>query len=129
MKNNTENAKNPPEQTAKSSGGLYSRIKMSVKTANRIVLLGSVALLAAIIVISSNGGFTLKFDSNGGTAIPSQKVMYGDRVEGELEPTRQGYEFTGWYLDPACQTPWDIESDEVTGSLTLYAGWKQTKEQ
>ena len=124
MRKSADNEKKPPEQHTKSSGGLYSRIKMSVKTANAIVLVGSVALLAAIIIISSNSGFTLTFESNGGTFVPSQKVMYGDRVDGEVEPTRQGYEFTGWYLEPACQNVWDISNDKITESLTLYAGWE-----
>ena len=33
--------------------------------------------------------------------------------------------FTGWYLDKACTVKWNPEEDVVTGSMTLYAGWKE----
>ncbi|MCM1395848.1 MAG: InlB B-repeat-containing protein [Corallococcus sp.] len=39
-----------------------------------------------------------------------------------VPPTKEGYDFTGWYLDEACTQPYN--KDYVTGNLTLYAGWK-----
>ena len=39
-------------------------------------------------------------------------------------PEREGFEFTGWFLEPECENEWDgvlpISKDE---KLTLYAGW------
>jgi len=37
-------------------------------------------------------------------------------------PTKEGYDFIGWFLDEACTKPYDL--DYVTGDTTLYAGWK-----
>ncbi len=37
--------------------------------------------------------------------------------------TRQGYEFTGWYLDPNCTNKAD-SSIVLRGDTTVYAGWK-----
>lgn len=37
-------------------------------------------------------------------------------------PTKEGYTFTGWYLDEACTQPY--EGTPVTETTTFYAGWK-----
>ena len=59
----------------------------------------------------------------------------GDIITLELEkylPSgREGYQFTGWYLDEACTLPFLIpdqenyQTQQVAESITLYAGWKQ----
>ena len=38
-------------------------------------------------------------------------------------PTRNGYEFTGWYLEPECTTKASGYID-ISGDISLYAGWK-----
>ena len=38
------------------------------------------------------------------------------------DPVRDGYEFTGWFYDSSCSTPYDF-TVPVTDNLTLYAGW------
>lgn len=43
------------------------------------------------------------------------------------DPKREGYIFNGWYIDPECQTQFDIESyirSEEDGIINLYAGWE-----
>ena len=43
-----------------------------------------------------------------------------------LEPTIEGYEFTGWYTEPECINEWDFEvvpTIEENEDLTLFAGW------
>lgn len=104
-------------------GGLYSKIKMSVKAANIMVTVLSITLVLAIFFVVSNRGFTVKFDTAGGTHLETQKAMYGDYLKIDQEPTREGYVFAGWYLDENCTNPWDIENDMITGSMTLYAKW------
>ena len=39
-------------------------------------------------------------------------------------PSKDGYEFTGWYYDSAC-TNKATDGDTVTKDTTLYAGWKE----
>ena len=39
-------------------------------------------------------------------------------------PNRTGYTFTGWYTDAACTQEY-IPITEMTGNVTLYAGWVQ----
>lgn len=67
--------------------------------------------------------YTVSFDANGGTDVNPQKVAYGDKASTPDVPTRDGYEFAGWYLDDA---PYDF-STPVESNIMLKAAWK-TKE-
>lgn len=104
-------------------GGLYAKIRMSVRTANILVAVLAVVLIGALIFVSLHNGFTVRFDTNGGTAVESVKVLHGETLPEQAEPTREGYVFTGWYTDRSCTNQWNA-SDGITGSMTLYAGWE-----
>jgi uncharacterized repeat protein (TIGR02543 family) len=51
--------------------------------------------------------------------------MYGELLEEPELPTREGFVFDGWYLDPGGTVPWNTNTDVVTESMTLYAKWKE----
>lgn len=56
------------------------------------------------------------------------EVEDGDAVaEPEVNPTREGYSFEGWYTEPACLTPYDFSS-AVTSDITLYAKWVEVED-
>lgn len=105
--------------------GLYSRVNISVSALNRIIIVLCIALVAAMAFGIANRGFQVSFDTRGGTAVESQKRMYGELVEPLAEPTREGYVFDGWYLDPGTTVPWNLEEDSVTESMILYARWRE----
>ena len=100
---------------------------MTLKTANVLVLVGIAVLVAVFVFVVSNNGFTVEFDTMGGTEVESMRAMHGDMLLFIETPKRQGYTFTGWYRDAACTDKWQANLDTVTGSMTLYAGWKQNK--
>ena len=104
--------------------GLYKYVHVSVRTLDIII----VACIAVILIVLAfnllDPGFSVSFDSRGGTDVPPQKRTYGEYLVLPEEPSREGYEFTGWYLDPSCQEEWNIREDTVKGELTLYAGSK-----
>lgn len=105
--------------------GLYRHVKISVKALDRII----VACLAVIVIVVAlemrNPGFTVTFDSRGGTDVPAHNQMYGQLLELPEPPTREGYVFTGWYVDTACYDLWDTEQDTIQSDMTLYAGWEK----
>lgn len=109
----------------KVGGGLYRNVKMSVRTANIVVLIGIAALLATFVFVVGNNGFTVEFDTLGGTEVESIRAMHGDMLLYIETPTKEGYTFTGWYRDEACTYKWNEHTDTVTGSMTLYAGWEK----
>ena len=67
---------------------------------------------------------TISYDFNDGTLVRPVEGTASHYVPTKpTDPTRSGYEFTGWYKDEACTQAFDWTS-EVTKHVTLYAGWK-----
>ena len=104
-------------------GGLYKNIKMSVRAADTIILIGIVILIAVTAVMVTNGGFTVEFNTNGGTDRKTERYMYGEKIEA-IEPYKEGFCFGGWYLDKNCTIPFNIATETVSESMTLYAKWE-----
>lgn len=69
--------------------------------------------------------YTIRFDSQGGTSVPSQSLTYGSKVKEPAAPVREGYTFAGWYKEASCTTPWDFDRNTVKSSHTLYAKWTE----
>lgn len=111
--------------TERKPGGLYRNVKMSVKTADRLILIGIIILISCMIFAVSHAGFTVTFNTDGGSQIENQKVMYGQLVEVEENPVKEGYTFTGWYTDKDCKNQFDVTKDKVSDSMTLYSGWEK----
>ena len=66
---------------------------------------------------------TVRFDSRGGSEVPSQEVMPGDKAQRPTDPVDEGFVFTGWYVDVACTTLYDFDQP-VMEDIRLYAGWE-----
>jgi uncharacterized repeat protein (TIGR02543 family) len=64
---------------------------------------------------------TVTFDSNGGTAVPSQTVKKGDPAQRPANPTRPGYLFVDWFQD-GVEAPFDF-STPIVANITLHARW------
>ena len=105
--------------------GLYSKVKISVATLDKIIVAGIAAIVLLVLYGVANAGYTVSFDSRGGTDVPSQEAMYADYVIEPEAPTREGYVFTGWYSDENCIYLWDMENGQISQSMTLYAGWEK----
>ncbi|GAB0169938.1 hypothetical protein LSPCS325_33750 [Lysinibacillus sp. CTST325] len=71
-------------------------------------------------------GSLVKFDANGGSEVPAQKVGYGELVIAPDAPVKEGYAFEGWYKDKELTKVWDFDQDVVTKDITLYAKWSKT---
>jgi uncharacterized repeat protein (TIGR02543 family) len=66
--------------------------------------------------------YTVTLDLQDCVSAPIEvKVGSGDTLTAPAF-AREGFTFDGWYMEPACQTPWNI-SDEVWQSYYLYAKW------
>lgn len=106
--------------------GLYRHVKISVSTLDKIIVFGIAAIVVLILYGVANNGYTVTFDSNGGSDVAMMTdVMYGDLIPEPEIPTREGYVFRGWYSDESLNYPWDFETMQVPQSLTLYAAWEK----
>lgn len=74
-----------------------------------------------------SGAWTVTFNTNGGTPEPESQIRANLPATKPDDPTKEGYNFGGWYTDEAFTTEYTFtESEKVTQALTLYAKW--TKE-
>ena len=60
------------------------------------VVLLIVIAVGALIFVTLHNGFTVSFDTNGGTSVESVKLLHGETLPEANAPTREGYVFTGW---------------------------------
>ena len=115
----------PRKEPERSFRGLYSKVTISVKTLDKVIIGGIAVIILLVLFGIANNGYSVSFNSRGGTDVASQTdLMYGDYVTEPEPPTREGYVFAGWYHDPNCQYPFDFENTIVDGSTTLYAQWE-----
>lgn len=105
--------------------GLYRNVNISVKTLDAVIVICLLVIVVLLAIELQDPGFAVTFDSRGGSDVAPQKQMYGELLEIPEPPTREGYTFTGWFKDPACQVLWRAQADTVTEEITLYAGWEK----
>ena len=81
---------------------------------------------------SSGGGgggsaasvYTVKFETNGGSKVANITAARNTAAKEPEAPTKDGYDFAGWYTDSALKTKYDW-SAKVTKNITLYAAWTE----
>ena len=71
------------------------------------------------------------FDSAGGSAVAGQTVAWGEKAARPADPTREGYEFGGWYYQaPGSSTPAPFPFDlGLEGDANLVAAWRSSNTQ
>ncbi|GHT80025.1 hypothetical protein FACS189467_1010 [Bacteroidia bacterium] len=69
--------------------------------------------------------YTVTFNVQGGSAVASQTIAQGEKVNQPANPTKAGYTFGGWYKEATCTNAWNFASNVVTANVTLYAKWTQ----
>lgn len=74
-----------------------------------------------------SGAWTVTFDTDGGTPEPESQIRANLPATKPDDPTKEGFDFGGWYTDAAFTTEYTFtESEKVTQDMPLYAKW--TKE-
>ena len=73
-----------------------------------------------ILVIESQK-FTVTFDGAN-----AQSIAQGGKAIEPATPTRDGYEFIGWYVE-GTNNEWDFDSDTVTANVNLVSKWQQVQ--
>ncbi|MDE7095651.1 MAG: InlB B-repeat-containing protein, partial [Anaeroplasmataceae bacterium] len=68
--------------------------------------------------------WTVTIDLNDGkTPTTTQQVEKGQKLTGVAEPTREGYEFTGWKANDA---DWTMD-EAITANITIVAQWTENR--
>lgn len=67
--------------------------------------------------------YTVDFNSYGGSDVADQNIIEGGTVTEPADPTRTGFNFSGWYGESSYDTLWNFGSDIVMQDITLHAKW------
>ncbi|MFY2310460.1 InlB B-repeat-containing protein, partial [Lysinibacillus fusiformis] len=68
--------------------------------------------------------YTVSFEVDVGNAISHQSVAHGGKATmPQVEPTKAGYTFGGWYKDAGHTQVYDF-TNVITENTTIYAKWK-----
>lgn len=83
---------------------------------------GKITVSGGTFKNGASGAWTVTFDTDGGSAVAKQ-IRANAPATKPSEPTKDGYDFGGWYTDEACTAAYDF-TQPVTDSVTLYAKWE-----
>lgn len=88
----------------------------------RITSLIIMIMMTLMVVACAQSTITIKYETNGGSAIDSNKIILDDLDKFDLPtPTKEGYQFAGWYFDIELNN--EFKADNVKNDITLYAKW------
>ncbi|MBC8596006.1 InlB B-repeat-containing protein [Oscillospiraceae bacterium NSJ-50] len=116
-----------PDTTVVAANTYYKWLFTPTDTNNYETLTGTIRLYYK----SSGGGggrstsrYTVSFESNGGSKVSNQTVTRNSVMKEPTAPTKENFDFDGWYSDKKLKTKYDF-SAKVTKSFTLYAKWTE----
>lgn len=66
--------------------------------------------------------YTASFETNGGSTIKDKQITKQENLDKPTTPTRENYEFEGWYLDQTLTVP-AVFPIKMDSDKTLYASW------
>ena len=74
----------------------------------------------------SNVSFLNNYNSQDNSLYRIENIEVGETIPIPLNPSRDGYVFTGWFKEPSCENIWDFTITRQTEefNLVLYSGWK-----
>lgn len=79
---------------------------------------------------SASGGastqYSVSFDTNGGSLLSRQYIPKNGTVKEPKAPTKDGFEFAGWYADKAFKVKYDFS---LRASLSMPHGRRSTTQQ
>ena len=73
---------------------------------------------------STSGHFTVEFGANGGSKVASQTVPRNAAIKEPTAPTKEDFDFAGWYTDKKLKTEYDFTA-KVTSGFTFCAAWTE----
>lgn len=95
--------------------------KLAKKDGMSYVLTSADGKVSVSYNFHAKSGYTVSFDTDGGTTVPSQTVENGGLVAAPDDyPSKTGHRFQGWYVDGV---PYDF-TQPVRSDMVITAKWK-----
>lgn len=80
--------------------------------------------ILTISLVEKYSNVTISFETNGGNKISSQSIEKYTKAFRPINPTKEGYIFSGWYLDKELTKEF-LFSTIIYENITLYAKWTE----
>ena len=115
-----------PERKGWTFDGWYTLAEGGVRVDEDYPFEGDTTIYAHWTKETTETGFTITFNANGGTVSPTSGTTDKDgKLTGKLPtPTRSGYTFDGWYTAASGGTPVTTDT-EFKEDTTIYAHWTE----
>lgn len=91
----------------------------------RLLCIVALLLICLLTFSACDSTLTIIFDTQGGSAVDTIVVDEVNDYYAQDYPTKDGYEFGGWYSDIECTKEWSYSYD-MRGTVTVYARWIET---
>lgn len=101
------------------------------KVIKKSTLLFFITLVMILITACTNDGskVTINFETNGGQMVQSIEYDGKTNIKMPVEPTKEGFEFLGWYWDKdILEEPFTnetLKNKKISKEVTVYAKWKE----
>lgn len=105
--------------------GIYGKKDAPIRVLDKFII-GAIALIIVFIcAFTLNGGFSITFESDGGSEVSYQKVKYGELIEEPTDIIKAGYVLEKWVTseDETLAVEWDFSEDTVENDMELFAIW------
>ena len=116
----------PPERENYIFGGWYTDPELTIPyMVNNSVVMSFNYYAKWIPIEGEVPKYTITFNTNGGNAIAPVQVKVGDYLDlYEFIPTKEGFQFLGWFVDSEFKLPYvGYPPYYYDSDLTLYAKW------
>ena len=119
----------PAAVFAEDTGGTGMVAEMGGTDADKTHAVASGEFTVTPLRLSSGGGstsghFTVEFGANGGSKVASQTVPRNAAIKEPTAPTKEDFDFAGWYTDKELKTEYDFTA-KVTSGFTFCAAWTE----
>ena len=112
-----------PERQGHSFGGWYNDAKFITPYNFDTPITDDVVVYAKWIAHK----FVVKFDVDGGVAIPDLQIEYNNSVTKPANPVKEGYTFINWFKDAEKTDSFDFATEKITQAITIYAKFEINK--
>lgn len=105
--------------------GVYGSKDVPIRILDGFII-GAILLVVLLAFwFATHGGYTVSFDTDGGSEAASQTRKHGELLAEPETPVKPGYAFEGWVTseDETLAEDWDFSQDQVENDMTLYAVW------
>lgn len=118
-----EQKKEEPVKSRWFGRGIYGSKDVPIRLLDGLIAAIIAAIVVLTVIFSVKGGYTITFETDGGTEVASQKLRYGELVTEPETPKKPGYELLGWRWGNDLENIWNFQTDKVGSELELVADW------